>query len=222
MRHASGVTAPSSPGSPATRAGGTLLLADISGYTRFLQGVADAHRSIVIEADEPPAAFALVSSLLDAIVTTVAPPFRLAKLEGDAVFAVAADADIAAHGGDVIGCLRACHAAFSARLGEANDRWSCRCGACAHIDDLGLKFVLHHGEYVVQRIAGQEELLGSEVNLVHRLLKNHAVELIGPRPYALLTDALVDALRVPVEGAVPTIETYPDIPAVRAVVLPLA
>lgn len=104
---------------------GTFLLADISGYTGFLQGVADAHRTLIVGVDEPPAAYSLMSSLLDVILTAVEPPFRLVKFEGDAVFAVGADSDFGLRGEDVLACVRACHAAFTARLGEANSLWSC-------------------------------------------------------------------------------------------------
>lgn len=206
----------------AARARGTLLLADISGYTGFLQGVADAHHALIIEADEPPVAYALMSSLLDAMVTAVVPPFRLAKFEGDAIFAVAPDPEFALRGADVLACLRACHGAFTARLAEANSLWTCTCGSCARVHELGLKFVLHHGDYVVQPIAGREELLGPEVNIAHRLLKNHAVDLIGVRPYALLTDAALVALGVSAEGMVATTETYEHVPPIPAHVLPLA
>ncbi len=206
----------------AARARGTLLLADISGYTGFLQGVADAHHALILEADEPPVAYALMSSLLDAMVTAVVPPFRLAKFEGDAIFAVAPDPEFALRGADVLACLRACHGAFTARLAEANSLWTCTCGSCARVHELGLKFVLHHGDYVVQPIAGREELLGPEVNIAHRLLKNHAVDLIGVRPYALLTDAALVALGVSAEGMVATTETYEHVPPIPAHVLPLA
>lgn len=74
---------------------------------------------------------------------------------------------------------------------------------------------------MVQRIAGHEELLGSDVNAAHRLLKNHALELIGERPYALLTDAALLALEVPAAGMLATTETYDNIPPITAHVLPL-
>jgi hypothetical protein len=208
---------------PDTRAGrrqGTFLLADISGYTGFLHGVADAHRALIIEADEPPAAYALISSLLDAMVEKVAPTFRLVKFEGDALFAVAEDPDMA-RGEQLLACLRACHAEFMELLGEAHTRWTCTCDACARITGLGLKFVLHHGEYVVQRIVGQEELAGPDVIVVHRLLKNHARDLVGDRPYALLSDAVLEALDVPADGMLAAVETYDDLPPVPVHVLPL-
>jgi hypothetical protein len=200
---------------------GTLLLADISGYTGFLRDVADAHRSIIIEADEPPPAYALISSLLDAMVAKVAPRFRFVKFEGDALFAVSDEAQ-PARGRAVLDCLRACHDEFRELLANANRQWTCECSACVRIHDLGLKFVMHHGPYVVQRILGGEELAGPDVILVHRLLKNHARDLVGDRPYALLSEATVVALDVPVEGMLAAVEAYDDLPPVPVHVLPLA
>ena len=211
------MTAPS--GAPSRRQG-TFLLADISGYTSFLHGVAEAHRAIVIDVDTPPPAYAPLSSLLDAMVEKVAPQFRLVKLEGDALFAVADDPD-SLRGPGVIECIRACHAEFTRLLGGAHDQWTCSCDACSRIDDLGLKFVLHHGDYVLQRIVGREELAGPDVIVVHRLLKNHARDLVGPRPYALFSDAAVAALDVPVDGMAAGTEAYDDMPPVAVHVLAL-
>jgi hypothetical protein len=61
---------------------------------------------------------------------------------------------------------------------------------------------------VAQPIAGHEELLGPDVNLAHRLLKNHARDLVGPLPYALLTDALTRALEIPTAGMTAGEEAY--------------
>jgi hypothetical protein len=204
---------------PARRAG-ALLLADISGYTGFLQGVADAHRALIVEADEPPPAYALLSHLLDTMHGSIVPQFRLAKFEGDAIFAVE-DAPIP-HGVAVLDCLRACYSAFRERLAAAGSQWTCSCAACARISELDLKFVLHHGSYVAQSIAGHEELLGTDVNLVHRLLKNHARDLVGRVPYALVTAAAAGELEIPTEGMTAGREAYDDMPEVTVHVLPLA
>lgn len=201
---------------------GALLLADISGYTGFLHGVADAHADLIVDADEPPPAYALVSSLLDAMVERVAPQFRLVKLEGDALFAVADDPDLPMRGPAVLACLRGCHAAFQALLAEAGTQWSCTCVACARINDLGLKLILHHGDYVAQPIAGREELAGPAVILAHRLLKNHVRDLVGEAPYALLTDAALAALEVPPDAMIAAVETYDGLPPIGIHVLPLA
>ena len=206
--------------SPGTRARGALLLADISGYTGFLQGVADAHHAIIVEAEEPPPAYAVLSKLLDTIVATLSPAYRLVKFEGDAVFAVADDA--LPRGDDVLAGLRRCYAAFRDDLGAAGTQWTCTCDACARIGTLDLKFILHHGAFVVQPIAGHQELLGPDVNVVHRLLKNHARDALGAVPYALLTDAAVAALDVPTDGMLPLEETYPDTRTIGVHVVALA
>jgi hypothetical protein len=202
-----------------TRRAGALLLADISGYTAFLQGVTDAHRDWIIEAPEPPPAYAVLSHLLDAMLAAITPSFRLAKFEGDAIFAVA-DGDMPM-GAAMIDCLRGCYATFRERLGAAASEWTCSCAACSRIGALDLKFVLHHGSFVAQSIAGHEELLGPEVNLVHRLLKNRVRELVGTVPYALLTDSAVTALAIPTDGMVAAKEVYEDMPPVPVRVLVL-
>ena len=197
---------------PATRRRGSLLLADISGYTGFLGGVAEAHTDLIIEADQPPPAYAVLSHLLDTMVAAIDPPFRLVKFEGDAVFALAEDGSL--DGADVLETLRRCYARFREELALAGSQWTCSCNACARIGDLDLKFILHTGEFVAQSIAGREELLGHDVNLAHRLLKNHARELVGPVAYALITDAAAQRLGVPTEGMTATVEEYADTTAV--------
>ena len=148
---------------------GTLLLADISGYTGFLTGVGEAHRALIIEAEEPPPAYAALSGLLDAILAAIKPTFRLAKFEGDAIFAVE-DGPLP-HGPAILDRVKACYEAFREQLGIARAQWTCTCSGCIRIGDLDLKFVLHHGDYVVHRIANQEELAGLDVIVAHRLLR---------------------------------------------------
>jgi uncharacterized protein DUF2652 len=205
--------------SHASRGRGALLLADISGYTGFLQGVADAHIALIVEAPEPPPAYSLLSHLLDTILESLQPMFRLAKLEGDAVFAVEA-AEIDA-GDAVLERVRACYAAFSEQLANAGSMWTCTCDACARIGALDLKFVLHHGAYVIQPVAGQSELLGPEVNVAHRLLKNHARELVGNVAYVLVTDVAAGAMGISTTAMAPGEETYDGMSPIPVHVLAL-
>jgi Protein of unknown function (DUF2652) len=190
----------------ATRHTGPLLLADISGYTSFLSGVAEAHQAIIVDSPEPPMAYTVLSHLLDTIVASIGPSLRLAKFEGDAVFAVADEGAI--DGPAALDLLHACYDAFRAELGLAGSHWTCQCDACALIGALDLKFVLHHGAYIAQPIAGREELLGPDVNVAHRLLKNHVREVVGSVPYALITDAAASAMAIPTDGMVAAHETY--------------
>ena len=64
----------------------------------------------------------------------------------------------------------------------------CRCNACRNINALDLKFFVHYGEFGIQRLDAHEELIGTDVNLIHRLLKNtvnqmvykHAISTVVP------------------------------------------
>ncbi len=202
-------------------ASGPLLLADISGYTSFLQLVAAAHRDDAFADGVVPDAYAMMSDLLAGIVEQVAPPFTLSKLEGDAVFAYAVDAAELPHGSAMLTCLAECYADFRRRLDRAHEIWTCRCDACSRIDRLDLKFVLHAGPFVIQSIAGGRELVGPEVVMAHRLLKTRAADLVGHGAYALLTQAAATLFGVPTEGSLSLVETYEHYAPIHAMVYPL-
>jgi hypothetical protein len=204
------MTEPSSSSSGPSAARGPLLLADISGYTSFLQEVAYAHRDDAFADGAVPDAYAVMSSLLGGIVERVVPPFTLAKLEGDAVFAYAVDMPSVPRGADMRDCLAACYADFRGRLREASELTTCWCDVCSRIEVLDLKFILHAGPFVSQQIAGQRELVGPEVVVAHRLLKSRAPDLIGDRAYALVTDAACATLDIPVDGSVELAESFDD------------
>jgi uncharacterized protein YndB with AHSA1/START domain len=61
---------------------------------------------------------------------------------------------------------------------------------------LDVKFVVHHGEFIRQKMSGREELAGRDVILVHRLLKNDVVKTYGAHAYALYSDACVRAMAI--------------------------
>ena len=187
---------------------GPLLLADISGYTSFLQAVATAHQDDAFADGAVPEAYRMMSSLLDGIVTSIVPPFTLSKLEGDAVFAFARIGPDVPRGDAVLDFVRRCHADFGARLAQVGEIWTCSCHACSRANTLDLKFILHAGRFVEQEIAGSRELSGPEVVMAHRLLKNHGAEAVGHGSYALLSAAAVSQLDVPIDTAVPATETY--------------
>ena len=98
----------------------------------------------------------------------------------------------------------------------------CECAACRSLDGLELKFVVHHGEYVVQSVAGHPELFGPDVTVAHLLLKNPVAELIGRAAYALVTERAAAELDRPLDGSLPVTEEYEHYPPVEARVLALA
>ena len=196
-----------------------LLLADISGYTAFMSSVEQAHG--VDFSGGIPAGFAVLGALLDTVIEGVQPVFAVAKLEGDAVFAVAPAAALDARGQELLDRLQALYQAFHARREErkqaARDHI---CVACPVVGSLDLKMVLHRGPVVRQSIGAHTELLGPAVNVVHRLLKNTIQARLGYRPYLFLTDAAANGLGL-AEPGVEHREDYADVGPVQGRVVAL-
>jgi uncharacterized protein YndB with AHSA1/START domain len=155
---------------------GYFVLADISGYTSYLAGVELDH------------AHEILTDLLETIVNRFKTILTISKLEGDAVFAYAPESKIE-RGETLLELIECTYVAFRDRVDAVHRRTTCTCRACQAIPSLDLKFLAHHGDYIVQNVAGINELVGSDVNLVHRLLKNHISEATGWRAYALFTEA---------------------------------
>jgi len=197
-----------------TAAAGPLILADISGYSAFLQAVAFEHRNDAFAGGKVPHAYAVISSLLDGIVSRLVPPFTLSKLEGDAVFAYATDGADVPRGEALLGCIGACYAGFREGVGTARSVWPCSCEPCRRIDRLDLKFIVHAGPFVLQSIAGRDELVGPEVVTAHRLLKSRAADAVGQAAFALITDSASEWLDVPGDGGVRVVEECEPSPPV--------
>jgi class 3 adenylate cyclase len=204
---------------PASTAGDRyLLLADISGYTAFMESVEQAHG--VDFSHGVPAGFAVLGELLDTVIEGVQPTFAVAKLEGDAVFAVAPAAALDARGEELLDRLQALYQAFRARREKARAARDHVCTACPVVGSLDLKMVLHRGQVVRQSIGTRTELLGPAVNVVHRLLKNSIQARLGHRPYLFLTDAAAKGLNL-AEPGVEHREDYADVGPVHGRVVAL-
>jgi uncharacterized protein YndB with AHSA1/START domain len=155
------------------------LIADISGYTSYLADVELEHAQDIL------------ADLIGAVVSALRPNFRLAKLEGDAAFTYMPAESI--DGSMLLDTIERCYFGFRRRRRDVRQATSCECNACVRIPDLDLKFVVHHGDAIPQKVAGRQELIGSDVVLVHRLLKNNVVESLGITAYALISQKCIDA-----------------------------
>ena len=180
------------------------LIADISGYTGYLADVELEHAQDIL------------ADLIGAVVTALRPSFRLAKLEGDAAFTFATVERV--DGSMLLDTIERCYFGFRRRRRDVRQATSCECNACVRIPDLDLKFVVHHGVSIHQKVAGRQELLGSDVIVAHRLLKNEVVERLGIRAYALISQQCIDASDIDPAalGMHPQTETYDrigDVPA---------
>lgn len=141
-----------------------LLIADISGYTKFLRlhTLASSH------------ARQIIARLLRALTESAAAPLKLAEVEGDAVFFYAdaggknASKVVEQMKEQVLRFFRV----FEAEVRSLERVAACACEACNNVGQLKLKQVVHFGDVSIEHIDRFEKLLGLDVILVHRMLKN--------------------------------------------------
>ena len=74
------------------------------------------------------------------------------------------------------------YAAFTDRRTRAIPASDHLCAACPAVAHLDLKVVLHRGHVVRQAVGSGSDLLGPDVTVAHRSLKNTIRERIGFRP----------------------------------------
>ncbi len=158
---------------------GLIVLGDVSGYTEFIATTELEHsREILAE-------------LLGTLCECAPGNLSVAQLEGDAVFWLCDE-----HAAGLADCLKEKFVEFHRRLRFMTMATTCTCRACASVGSLTLKFVVHRGAYVQQRVAGSDHFVGSDIVLAHRLLKNS----VPSHEYILLTDAALAT--VAAEGSV--------------------
>ncbi len=174
---------------------GYLVIADISGYTSFVAGTELEH------------AHEILTDLLETICNRIQSLLTIHKLEGDAVFAYAPESKIQ-RGESILELIESTYAAFRDRQAAVQRATTCTCKACRNIPSLDLKFIAHHGDYILQSVANTSEMVGSDVNFVHRLLKNHVGEATGWKAYALFTEKSLEHLGMQLERAHVQPEAY--------------
>lgn len=156
-----------------------LLIADIGGYTHYMQW----NRTHLAHAQ------LTVAGLLESVINA-GKGLKLAKLEGDAAFFWAPDS----HAKEVV-CdrLSRMRASFLERRERMKNDIACQCGSCEQLENLSLKFVVHVGEVADQKVKRHVELAGFDVILVHRMLKN----MVPVAEYVLMTDPVAACLDEP-------------------------
>ena len=160
---------------------GYLLIADITGYTRYLSESELEHAQDTLTA------------LLELLVENTHSPLVISRLAGDAVISYGLREDFF-RGQTFIEKIEDTYVTFRKNLERLVLNNTCRCKACANISSLDLKFFIHFGTFGIQRISDYDELVGNDINLVHRLLKNSVTEETGIQAYALYTVAAIRQL----------------------------
>ena len=178
---------------------GLIVLADVSGYTEFIATTELEHsREILAE-------------LLGTLCECAPGNLRIAQLEGDAVFWLSDE-----HGAGLVECLQEKFVEFHRRLRFMTLATTCLCRACASVGSLTVKFVVHGGEFVQQRVGGSDHFVGSDIVLAHRLLKNN----VPSHEYILLSEAALTA--VAADGAVTHTEQIEHLGTIRCAYIELS
>ena len=152
-----------------------LVIADIGGYTRFM----NLHRTSLAHAQEN------TSRLLDAIIDA-APDLELSGFEGDAAFLYATDPSASEITRSLAGLATAIHRAFHHEQAHMEQLRVCWCDGCVQTGKLTVKIVAHYGEAVLSTTRGHSTLAGVDVILLHRMLKNS----VPLAEYVLMTEAV--------------------------------
>lgn len=166
-----------------------LIIADISGYTRFMLASQQAlvHGQMVI------------TKLLEEIIDEVEIPLEVKEIEGDAVFLYAIKSDDEAVWEEtrrLIGRkLVSFFEAFARAILAASEFTLCSCPSCQNVDQLKLKIVVHSGEALFHKVGPFSDVSGVDVILAHRLLKNS----IPSDEYVLMTESAYREIEFPAE-----------------------
>jgi predicted aspartyl protease len=160
---------------------GFLIISDITGYSKY------------VNESELEHARDSLTALLNLLIKHTQSPLVISKLEGDAVFSYA-PANGFLQGQSLLDMIESTYASFRKALELMVINTTCTCNACRNLPNLDLKFFVHFGSYMTQKLGTFTELVGNDVNLVHRLAKNHIKDETGFKAYAAFTQSVMDAL----------------------------
>ena len=190
---------------------GFFIITDISGYTEYLTESELEH------------AHEILQSLFDAQLKQIKFPLKISGFRGDAIFMYTPELYFV-NPQTFLETLENLYIVFLETLQQMQFNTTCPCRACRNINKLDLKMCIHYGEYIVQKLGDREELLGADVIVPHRILKNHVVEQTGVNAYALFSEAAANALNLSElsQPLIPHTESYEHLGEVKMRVFDLA
>lgn len=160
---------------------GYILIIDISGYTAYLSQTELTHAQEILEA------------LMNSLVDHLHPPIIISRIEGDGIFAYTLD-NCFLQGQTLLEALEHLYCSFAFELEHIIRNTTCTCQACARIPELGLKMISHYGEFGIQTVGDRTDLVGTSVNLTHRLAKNSIKATTNIAEYAFFTKDCIESL----------------------------
>ena len=189
---------------------GFFILTDISGYTEFLTKSELDHAQDALQ------------GLFDVQLQHIKHPFVISGFRGDAIFMYVPETNVCAPQ-TLLEALENIYFVFADTLRQMIFNTTCTCRACKNMSRLDLKMVIHHGEYAIQKLGDCDELLGADVIVPHRMLKNTVIEKTGIESYALFSEQAAETLKLSelAYPLTPHIESYEHIGEVKMQVLDL-
>ena len=155
-----------------------IFIPDISGYTKFITETETRHSKHII------------SELIEVILNANRLGMEVSEIEGDAVlFFKKGDPPKLT---ELIEQAKKMFLDFHVQLKIIQRDNVCQCGACRTAVNLTLKFITHFGYLDEVVISDFKKIMGSDVILAHRLLKNSLPET----EYLLMTDDYLNTQKV--------------------------
>lgn len=147
-----------------------IYIPDISGFTRFVNDTEIQHSQHIIE------------ELLEVILQSNNLKMEVSEIEGDAIlFYREGDPP---QPDQISEQIKSMFINFHTYLQVIERDTVCQCGACRTASKLTLKFFIHYGEIGISRIRDHTQLMGKNVILAHRLMKND----VDSDEYLLMTE----------------------------------
>ncbi len=176
---------------------GYFIITDISGYTEYLtkSELEHAHETL--------------QSLFDAQLAHIKFPLHISGFRGDAILMYVPEMEFM-NPQSLVEVLENQYIVFSETLQQMVLNTTCPCNACKNMKLLDLKAAVHYGDYMLQKLGDKEELLGADVIVPHRMLKNTVIEKTGVKAYAIFSDAAASKLNLQnlCDPLIPHVETY--------------
>jgi hypothetical protein len=151
---------------------GLVFIPDISGFTEFVNQVEIDHGRLIIKE--------LLEILIDANETGL----EISEIEGDAILFYRFGQEPSLQ--EIYRQVEKMFCSFHQSLKEYEHRRYCQCKACLSAVQLTLKVITHYGEFTTYDVRNFKKLIGRDIIVAHRLLKND----IDSHEYWLVTDSL--------------------------------
>ena len=147
-----------------------IFIPDISGFTKFVTKCEINHTNHII------------SNLINIILDSNPLELKVSEIEGDAVLFYFKGMPPKKE--EIIQQSKRMFIDFHTNLKAMERNFFCKCGSCTTASNLTLKFIVHYGVCKEVPIHNSTKLIGSDVIIAHKLLKNNIPE----REYILLSE----------------------------------